>query len=352
VAYESRYVAERQLIYAVRSYERFRRTFLVGVAGAYFDAQNLKQTVRNTQKSYLTRVEQYERAEFIERMGRSDSVLDTFRAESSLRRAESGLAQATERYQSAMDQFKILIGMPVAEELNVIDQAEDVASDSLDDLLTDVPLEEAIDTALHYRLDLLNDADRVDDARRGVVIAKNQVLPDLDFRGQLISRSDPNHLSATTFSTDRTFWQAGLQLRVDDRRTEINQYRESMIFLRRAQRGHDQFRDEVRADVRRAVRRIAQTAAIREIEEQNALQNAERLEAAKVQFELGRADNLDVVNAEDELLDARNTAAAAVAAYRVSILAYRRDTGTLRVAEDGSWIAARTGESGDPVTGP
>jgi len=338
VAYESRYAAERELIYAVRRYERFRRTFLVDVASAYFDVQNQKQTVRNTQKSYLSRYDEWERAEFIERMGRSDTVFDTSRAQSSLRRAESALVGAREAYASAMDQFKILIGMPVREPLNVIDQADDVVSDTLDRLLTDVPLVDAIDTGLTYRLDLLNDADRVDDTRRGLVIAKNRILPDLDFRGDVSSTSDPMHLSATTFSADRTSWSAGFQLRIDDRRTEINDYREAIVSVRRAERNHEQFRDQVRADVRRAIRRIKRTSAVRDIEVANALENEVRLEAAKVQFRLGKMTNQNVVDAEDELLAARNVAAAAVAAYRVSILAYRRDTGTLRVDADGAWL--------------
>lgn len=338
VAYESRYAAERGLIYAVRRYERFRRTFLVQVASSYFDVQNQKQAVRNTEKSFDSRRDEWERAEFIERMGRSDTVFDTSRAQSSLRRAESALVGAQEAYASQMDQLKILIGMSVEEQLNVIDQADDEVSDTLDRLLADVPLNKAIETGLTYRLDLLTDADLVDDARRGLTIAKNQVLPDLDFTGQIVGDSNPTHQSTTTFGQDRTSWSAGLQFRIDDRRKEINGYREAVVNVRRAERSHEEFRDQVRADVRRAVRRIQRTAAVREIEIKNAEENAVRLEAAKVQFRLGKSTNQNVVDAEDELLAARNVAAEAVAAYRVSILAYRRDTGTLRVDEHGAWV--------------
>jgi len=337
VAYESRYTAERELIYAVRSYERFRRSFLVTVASAYFNVQQRKTAIRNTEQSHRSRYEAWEKAEFIERMGRSKTVFDAPRAQSSLRDAEVALARANEDYETAMDRFKILIGMPVTESLDVPNQTDDRASESLDRLLTAVPLEEAVATALTFRLDLLNDADRVDDMRRGVVIAKNRILPDLDLSGRLVSNSDPDHRSTSTLSVERTSWTAGLQFRVDDRRTEISEYRAALIDERRAGRSHEQFRDQVRADVRRTLRRIAQTASVRAIQEMNVAENARRLEAAKVQFDLGKQTNQDVVDAEADLLAARNDYADAVAAYRISILEFRRDTGALRVSDDGCW---------------
>lgn len=338
VAYESRYVAERELIYAVRTYERFRRSFLVTVASNYFSVQQRRTAIANTEKSYKSRMEAWEKADFTERMGRSKTVFDASRAQSTLRDAEVALSRAREEYQTAMDRFKILLGMPVVEQLDVPDQSADKASQSLDGLLTEVSVEEAIETALTYRLDLLNDADRVDDARRGVVIAENRILPDLDFTANLLSNSNPDHLSTTTQNTFRTSWRAGLAFRLDDRRTEIRDYRSSQVALRRVQRSHEEFVDRVRADVRRAMRRIEQTADVRQIQEMNVTENERRLEAATVQYNLGKQTNQDVVDAETDLLAARNDYADAVAAFRIAILESRRDTGTLRVSADGSWV--------------
>ncbi len=338
VAYESRYVAERELIYAVRTYERFRRSFLVTVASNYFSVQQRRTAIANTVKSYKSRMKAWEKADFTERMGRSKTVFDASRAQSTLRDAEVALSRTREDYQTAMDRFKILLGMPVVEQLDVPDQSADEASQSLDGLLTEVSVEEAIETALTYRLDLLNDADRVDDARRGVVIAENRILPDLEFTADLLSNSNPDHFSTTTQNTSRTSWRAGLEFRLDDRRTEIRDYRSSQIALRRAQRSHEEFVDRVRADVRRAMRRIEQTADVRQIQEMNVTENERRLAAATVQYNLGKQTNQDVVDAETDLLAARNDFADAVAAFRIAILESRRDTGMLRVSADGSWL--------------
>jgi outer membrane protein TolC len=339
-AYESRYAAERSVVYAARAYERFRRSFVVEVAAVYFSLQQLKTEIANTRTSYESRRADWEKAEFIERMGQSRDVFEAPRAKSILRQAEADLVRARQRYASALDTFKILIGMAVSQPLDVLDQENDRESRVLDDLLVDVDVDTAVDVALRYRLDLLTGADGLDDVRRGVAVAGNAVLPDLDLSGDVTANSNPEHRSGTTIASKRTSWRAGLSFRVDDRKAERNAYRAALIDQRRAQRAFDESEDQVRADVRRASRRIREQIDIRRIQALNVEENERRLAAARAQFDLGKRTNQDVVDAENELLAARNNFAGAVAAYRVAILEFRRDTGTLRVTDEGEW---RTG---------
>ena len=55
-------------------------------------------------------------------------------------------------------------------------------------------------------------------------------------------------------------------------------------------------------------------------------------------FELGRFGNRDKVEAEDALREARDTYAEAQGGYQQAILAFRRDTGTLRLDYEGKRI--------------
>jgi outer membrane protein TolC len=336
-AYESRYAAERELIYAVRRYERFRRSFLVDVAAEYFNLQQAKAAIANTYTSYLSRRQAWEKAEAFQRLGKSRSVFEAPRAKSNLRRAESALVSAKERFESALDRFKILIGMPVESRLDVVGQDEDRESRTLDALLPDVDEPDAVEIAVKFRLDLLNEADRVDDARRGIAVARNRILPDLELTGSTTLNSDPGQLRPLNVRRERTTWRGGVTLRVDDRETERSAYRSSLVALRRAERDYDVAADTVQADVRRALRRIHETSDLRLIQRLNVEENEGRLQAAQAQFDLGRSTNQDLVDAEDDLLAARNDYASAVAAYRVAILALRRDTGTLRVTDEGRW---------------
>ncbi len=337
VAYESRYAAERQLIYAVRTYERFRRSFLVDIASDYFNLQQQKTTIANTYKSYLGRNKDWIKADFINRMGRSRNVFEAPRAKSIFRQAEASLVSSKEQYATTLDRFKIRLGMSVNELLDVVDQDEDEASKELDALLPSITLNDAINIALRYRLDLLTSQDQIDDARRGVVIAKNQILPDIGLRGSVTLDSDTEQLNSMSFNTERATWRGFVEFQLDDRYTESNAYRASLVSVKRSQRDYEEFQDLVRADVRRALRRIAQQENLRNIQALNVRENERRLEAARAQFDLGRSTNQDVVDAENELLIARNDLARAVAAYRVAILAFRLDTGTLRITDDGRW---------------
>lgn len=338
VAYESRYVAERELIYAVRTYERFRRSFLVQVASDYFNLQSLKTAIDNTYTSYQGRQQDWERADFISRMGRNRTIFDAPRAKSTLRAAEAALVSAKERYDSALDRFKVFIAMPVGQLLDVVDQEADEESKSLDALLPAVDRALAEDVALRYRLDLLTSADTVDDARRGIINARNAILPDLNLSASWATNSDADHLSAYTFNPEQNTWHGGLQLNLDDRKTERNAYRAALIAVRRAERDHEQFMDNVRADVRRALRRLDQQENLGKIQTLNVQENLFRLEAAKAQFTLGKSTNQDVVDADNDLLAARNQLARAVAAYRIAILDFRRDTGSLRLGPTGRWL--------------
>lgn len=339
VAYESRYQAERDLIYAVRTYERFRRAFIVDVASEYFNIQLLKSAVANTYKSYENRYLDWEKADFTNRVGQSKSIFEAPRALSSFRQAESALVRAKEAYEASLDRFKIFIGMPVPDLLDVQDQEKDAAAQALDALLPEVAIAEAVEVALRYRLDLLNTADQIDDARRGVLVAKNQILPDLNATGSVALDTDPEQLNSTSYNTERATWRALVQLRMDDRKRERNAYRASLVAMRKSERDYEVAADTVRADVRRAARRVLQQAKLRDIQIANIEENELRLEAARAQFGLGKITNQDVVDAETDLLSARNELAAAISAYRIAILEFRRDTETLRVDENGHWMS-------------
>jgi outer membrane protein TolC len=342
-AYESRYSAERELIYAVRAYERFRRSFLVDVASGYFNLQMLKMAIANTFVSYKSRLAEWEKADFKARVGQSRDVFEASRAQSNLRQAEASLVSAKEQYATALDRFKIRLGMAVDELLDVLDQDADEAARTLDELLPDVETAAAVDVAVKYRLDLLNTADQVDDAKRGVLIAKNRILPDLDASGSVTLDTDPDRLNSMSYNTERATWRGLLAMRMDDRKTERNAYRESLVVLRKSERDYERATDNVRADVRAAIRQIAQQEKVRTIQMFSVEENQLRLEAAKAQYDLGKRDNRDVVEAEDDLLRARNDMARAVAAYRIAILEFRRDTETLRVDDDGHWAPPPTG---------
>lgn len=331
VAYESRYQAERNLIYAVRDFENARRDLVVDIAGDFFDLLARKVQIESAVTAAESALYDLERSQARADIGEVQQVeADRARVQYLLR--SNDVINARIAYQALLDRFKIRLGMPALQSMDVVDVdlniTEPVVSES-----------DAIETALKYRLDLINTLDSIDDARRQVVIAQNNFLPQFDFTGRVAMATDPNQKNSLSYNTERTTWQAFLNLEVPiDRREERNIFRASLIQLRRVERAYELAEDNVRLDVRDAMRALEQARISMEIQRENIEVNATRREAARVQFELGGlASNRDIVEAENDYQAARNAYANALANYRLAILAFLRDTGTFRVGDDGQW---------------
>jgi len=355
VAYESRYQAERQLIYAVRTFERFRRALAVSVASDYFDLQQLRQQIVNAAESIDGLEWLSARARAFFNAGIS-TILDVQRAEQDLLLAQNQLVNAVENYRNALDIFKIRIGMPTqtritvpsselatthpasatsapgeTESLKLIEELEMPAVDE----------KEAVRVALKYRLDLLNDLDRIGDAERGVVIAENAILPALDAFGSVQFDTEPDRLGMFDYETDRATWRGGLTLELPlDRKAERNALRESLIVKQRAQRDYEQARDTVVQQVRRAMRRVEQQRQSLQIQIVNRRLAQRRVMAAQFKFQRGQLPSFEVVDAQNQLLLAQNLLAQAQADYKVAILEFWRDTDMLRIDDEGHWEMA------------
>jgi len=332
VAYESRYQAERDLIYAARNFETFRRSYLVDIAGDFFNLLSLESQIESaiaSEEAFKIDLERSQSLADAERI----LQIEADRARVQYLDAQNRVVAARVTYRNSLDAFKIRMGMPTETRLDVED-AELALTDP------QVPEDEAIRTGLAYRLDLLNDLDAIDDARRGVLVAKNNLLPDFNFSGSVSMDTDPNRHNSLSYNTERAVWRGMLDVEIPlQRKEERNQYRSALITLHRAERQHEQAQDQVRLQVRQALRRLEQARFSIRIQERNISINDFRRQQARENFQLGRLpSNRDVIEAENELRDARDRLAQGISDYRQAILEFLRDTGTLRVDDDGQWV--------------
>lgn len=331
VAFESRYQAERDLIYAVRIFEQNRRNLAVEVAGEFFNLLAIKTRIDSALLALSSAEYDLRRTEAQVKVG---EVLEIEAQRSRVRVLDSrnALISAKAQYQNALDRFKIRIGMPTTEPIDAVDEELELFEPFVGEA-------DAIDTALTYRLDLLNQLDFIDDARRQVRIARNNFLPAFDFTGTVSMATDPNQLQSYSYNTERTTWDALLSLEIPiDRRQERNDFRASLIGLRRAERDYQLASENVKLDVRAALRNLELARESMEIQRENMLVNKRRNEMARVLWDEGEIrSNRDLVEAQDALQTSTNQYATATAAYRLAILELLRDTGTLRVDDEGRW---------------
>ncbi|MBY0307944.1 MAG: TolC family protein, partial [Phycisphaerales bacterium] len=232
-ARESLIQQERNLVYAARSFETARRTLLVQLSRDYFDLLQQQRTMENQQRALDLLKNLERRTAALVQAGRLAEFQKNIAANDVLR-ATSQLASQRERFILSVDRFKLRIGLDVSTPVTIKGEVPVLPE-------PDVTPDFAALAALDYRLDLQTARDRRDDARRGVLIARNNTLADVNLFGGATLRSDPRRSAGGLgLGLDDNAYQAGV--RVDwalDRQNERLAVRAAQVAAERAQRDID-----------------------------------------------------------------------------------------------------------------
>lgn len=315
--------SERELIYTIRGFEDFRRDFAVSVASQYLSLLTRQQALDNRRQNLRNNQILLERTRALFGAGRL-TFLEVQRSEQAVLVAENALLNVQQDYQDAIDDFKIVLGMPVEEDLEVVPVELDVTVPDLDQA-------DVLEMAHAYRLDLQTARDRIEDARRGVAIANNGLLPDLNVGGEARVGNRAGEPAADLDSRTLTY-SAGVTLELPiDRLAERNILRRALIGFQQTQRQFDELRDRVTADVRSAVRGIRSAQAQLEISARSIAVAERQIELAYELLKTGEAETRDILEAQSSLLQAQDDYEQAQAALQIQVLQFLRDTGTLRV---------------------
>lgn len=315
--------SERSIIYEIRRFETYRRSMVVNIASRYFNLINQQQGLANREHNYQNLMMLTRRTQALYEAGRIN-FQEVQRSGQAALNAETQLLDAQESYQTAIDSFKLLIGMPPSEPLEVIPVELQVTSPSL------TP-DQAVEMAYKYRLDLETARDQVADAQRQVQVSKNGLLPDASLYAST-GLNNPTGTAARRLNSDTTTYAAGVN--VDwplDNVAERNDYRRSLIMLQRSNRDMEAMQDQIANDARDALRGI-RLAELQISIQRNGIALADRrVEYANELLKDGRASARDVVDAQSSLLDTQDRYDRARAQLQIAILQYLQATGTLRL---------------------
>jgi len=327
-AREDRVQAERNLIYAAREFERFRREFYTSIATDYLDLIVRQQGIANAERQVQSfrGVEARERA--LVEAGRQTTFQAALAAQDTLFAADR-LSGQIESYRLALDRFKIRLGMP-------IDTALEILPDRLGLPVPEVNIDRAVAIGLNQRLDLQTQRDRLEDSRRRVNVARNELLPDLDIFGSARIPTDPGKQRAgVDFSPEDGDYAAGILLSLPlDREIERARLRQAQIAYDRAGRVYSEARDGVAVQVRSVVREIDRAIFSLRLQEEN-VRIAEARQAS-IEAAPDRATARDRSDAVDAKTRAEDSLDLARRDLQVAVLRYLLLTDQLRIAEDGS----------------
>lgn len=365
--------AERDVVYSIYGFERFKRTFAVQIASSYLSVLQQQDRVDNAVENYERVVASTRRARRLSDAGRLPEIQVDQSVQDELRARNSWIS-AMQSYQRALDGFKISLGLPT-DALIELDRNEfDVllsdprferylrpSSESEEEQVppADAPVvlaspsnsdagplelneQDAIIIALLNRLDLRVTVGEIVDAQRGVAIAADNLRADVTLLGRA-SLGESRSLSSAGLDdaqlrTDRGFYS--LMLGIDlplERTSERNSYRNALIGYEQTVRALQNAEDGVKFDVRNILRDLLEARETIKIQAESVRVAQRRVDSTNLFLQAGRAEIRDLLEAQNALNSAQDALTDAVVNYRIGELELQRDMGVLTIRSDGLW---------------
>ena len=327
--------AERDLLYRLRDFTRFRKNFAVRVASDYYSVLLNRETSRNYYAGLLATNLSLEREQAFQAEGLT-TLLQVGRLEQSSLQADLRWTSSITRYKRSLDNFKILIGLNADDNIMLGDEEMVLITETGMDS-PDISLEQATEMAIQTRLDLYTWLDRVQDSARRIELAANSLSPALDLSlVASVPSSTTQNLGELDF--ENTVYTAGLDLDLPlDTKLERNNYRRSLIDYDAATRDYLLALDDIKLDVLDTWRRMNEARKSYDINVTSVEINERRVEEAELRAELGLGDIQDTVDSQNDLTAARTERVSSLIEHNISKLEFWRDVGLLYVDDNGQW---------------
>ena len=365
---ESLTQAERNVVYGLWGFERYKRTFAASIARGYFNVLRQMDVVANAKENYRSAVAS---ARWSRRRADAGRIRE-IEVDQAMQRelgARNSWISAQEQLKSSLDSFKNTVGLPIDARIELDpndlvqlkDRAakirEEVGMASQGSVSETVPPADApvrlipasyegagpleidesvaVKMALENRLDLQAAIGAVYDAQRQVVVKADALRAGLTLGGTArVSDTDDDG----NMRFDNGTYTALLSLDLPVERTkERNEYRNSLIDLERATRSVQSLEDQIKQSVRTELRTLLESRESLKIQAQSVIVAEKRVRSTTFFLEAGRTEIRNLLEAQDALLSAQNLLTRAVVDYRIAELELQRDLDVLDVNEQGLW---------------
>jgi len=348
VAAETLMQAERDLLYQLREFTRYRQTLAVRITTQYYTVLEARDTVRNNFAGLSATLSSLERERAFQAEGLRTPGQVGRLEQSSLQR-DRAWALAITRYANALDSFKILLGLR-ADDRIMLDDQEMLRISEGDLQAPDITLEQALELTANNRLDLFTQADRIADRARKLEVAADAFQPGL---AMVLRASVPANNSNSASLSDMDFrltdYSAGLELDLPvDQMSERTAYRRALIDYEVAVRAYELAIDNAKLSVLDAWRALEQAERNYDISMASVRINERRVEEAELRAELGTGNIQDTVDAQNDLINSRTQLTSAIIDHNIAKLALWRDVGLLSVSDDGRWQEGSVDSSVNP----
>ncbi len=330
--------AERDTFYQIRSFNRFRKTFVVSIVTDYFGVLRALDRVENDRLNYEGLLANQRRVEMMADTGRVPRFQASEVRQSVLQSLER-YNRSRAAYKAALDQFKVRLAVPADADIT-LDGGELKALADQGVAEPKIAVASAVAAGLKLRLDLANTRDAVEDADRKVAVAADALRAELNLTARAdIPSTDPRGVSRIRWN--KGMYGVGLEADLPlDRKSERNVYRQSIITLVDSKRKYDEHADKVRLDVRQAHRDLLEAHKSYKIQQTSLKLAEKRVDMQSILLQEGRATTRNYLDAQEDLLQAQNARTDALVEFTLASLRFHRDIGMLSVRPDGMWRKA------------
>jgi len=325
---------ERDVLYAIRDFTQYRKSFAVDISSQYYRTLQAREAARNAFLAYQAFNDSVEREELLAETGVRPTKSFYFQVRQAQLSGEARWRAAIRAYEQELDDLKIQLGMQVEEPL-LLDSAD---LEKLEIIEPPGTLEEAMTTALVTRLDVWNDRDSVEDQARRIKIATQNALPRVDALLGYRLNGDAAESNRLRFDTR----QRNLTAEVDvdlklNQKPWRNDIRSAQIAEQRARRELDLSEENVRNQIRRSWRDLELARKQYDIALQVLAISEERVRLETELLQEGQGTARDLVEAQRDLIDGRNGVIATRITHTLTRLQLWRDMGVLFIRKDGTW---------------
>jgi len=311
-----------------RALDQARQQLAVEVVEAFYQVIRQRQLLEVSRGSLERSQQLLASSEARVRVGLA-SRLDVLRAQLEAAQAQEGMVAAQAALETGLERFRVLLGCPPTDPL----EPEAVTLREGADAPLE-PLEVLLGRAAEHRSELHESRDQIRDAERQLALARQTLLPRLDFNVELGRVGlGPSFSDSWRNGSQRVtvFLSTSYPLQ---RSAERSQKAVSELEAASRRRSHRQREYLVEAEVRAAVRALERLRKSIELQRQAVELARQQRRLATLRYQRGLESNFDVVDAERRQVLARSALVSLLADYQVGRAQLARATGTLDPARE------------------
>lgn len=327
--------SERSVLYAIRNFSQYRKSFAVDIATQYFGVIQSRETARNAYLAFKAFDFVVARETAMQKENAANSTKSSvYRLVQSRIVFERSWINAIRDYEQAVDDLKVNLGLPVTERV-ILDYKD---KNNLRIIDSPGTLEEAIGVAMNSRLDLWNLRDQVEDSSRKVLIAKQQALPTVNALVNYNMLDNPDHNDFRLVPRNRSY-SMGLNTDLNlNQKPERNNLRAAIITEQQARRALDLAEENIRSDVRTGWRDLQLARKQYELAKLGMEISTSRLEVEEAFNAEGLGTAINLVDAQRDMNTTRNLMVSTTINHTLVRLRLWRDMGVLFIEKDGGWV--------------